>query len=872
MAVGEADLTAEDGRTHVVDARGAVGVQVGDHSQLHLHLTTRTPPWWTRSGYIEQVRDIAPDGGLPSGLRDRAGELAELATFCTGDEAYLWWKAEPWAGKSALLATFVLNPPPGAEVVAFFITARLAAQGDSAAFTDALLDQLSAIVGEQVPASLPPTARDAHRRALLRAAADQVVDQGRRLVLVVDGLDEDRGGRYGSGLASVASLLPKICHDNMRIVIASRPTPELPDDVPADHPLRRCRIRELSPSPHATELSRRATRELGELLHGDQAHRDVLGLITACGGGLTLPELEELTGLPLYQLDDLLGGVFGRTITGRSDGSGGSSHRLYLFTHETLRETAVKQFGSALDGYREQLFAWAGRYQRQGWPAETPQYLLRGYARMLQARHDVDRLAELATDPDRHDRMLDLTGGDAAALTEIRNCQSLILDLGQPDLYTLACLSRYRNHLEIRNNNIPTTLPAVWAILGQLTRAEALARGFTDPYQRTRALARLARAVAAAGEHDRARTLTTEAERISRSVTDPDQRTWALTGLAQAMATVGEYHRAEQIARDITEPDLRAWALAGLAKAMAAAGEYDRAESLTTDAERIGRGITSPYRLARALAGLAQAIAAGEQSRARTLTTEAERIGRGITDPHQQARVLADVAEAVAAAGEYDRAERIARAVTDPYRQARALAGLAQALAVAGEHDRARTLTTDAERIARDLTDPYRQARALADVAQAIAATGEHGQAERLARAITDLDLQARALADVAQALAAAGEHDRARTLTAQAGRMIQRITSPYQQARAQGRLAGAVAAVGEHDHAVQIARDITNPAHQAQTMTDLADVIGLPGAGPLLGEAFAIGSWLGPLPVLAKLYPALMVRIADSAQVGNNS
>jgi hypothetical protein len=260
-------------------------------------------PWWTRSGYIEQVRDIAPGGGTPGSLKDRDGELAELSAFCAGDDTYLWWKAEPWAGKSALLATFVLNPPPDVEVVAFFITARLSDQSDSSALTDALIDQLGAIVGESAPVSLSPAARDAHRRALLRAASEQVGAEGRRLVLVIDGLDEDRGGQPGSGLPSVASLLPKVCGDHLRIVVAGRPDRPLPGDVPADHPLRTSgRVQRLTPSPYAAEIADRAGRELSELLHSDEAApRDVLGLITASGGGLTRTELEELTGLAPYQ-------------------------------------------------------------------------------------------------------------------------------------------------------------------------------------------------------------------------------------------------------------------------------------------------------------------------------------------------------------------------------------------------------------------------------------------------------------------------------------------------------------------------------------------------------------------------------------------
>jgi hypothetical protein len=63
--------------------------------------------WWRSPGYLDRVRDLVPAGGL----RKREEELSELAAFCRGNDGYVWWQAGPWAGKSALMATFVLDPP-----------------------------------------------------------------------------------------------------------------------------------------------------------------------------------------------------------------------------------------------------------------------------------------------------------------------------------------------------------------------------------------------------------------------------------------------------------------------------------------------------------------------------------------------------------------------------------------------------------------------------------------------------------------------------------------------------------------------------------------------------------------------------------------
>jgi hypothetical protein len=158
-----------------------------------------------QSAYLEQVRDFAPDA-----LVGRDAELAEWAEFCAGPKTYAWWQAEPWAGKSALASWFVTHPPAGADIVSFFITGRLAGQADSAAFLDAMIEQLNALS----PASgrSPPVAgaQVGVWLALLAGAAAQAEEWKRRLVVVVDGLDEDEAGASPlRGQPSIASLLPR---------------------------------------------------------------------------------------------------------------------------------------------------------------------------------------------------------------------------------------------------------------------------------------------------------------------------------------------------------------------------------------------------------------------------------------------------------------------------------------------------------------------------------------------------------------------------------------------------------------------------------------------------------------------------------------
>jgi len=175
------------------------------------------------------------------------------------------------------MSWLVLHPPPGTWVISFFVTAARASQADSTAFTANLLDQLGAVTGDQVDPAAPLGVQDGWRRKLLEKAAAQAAKAGRRLLLVVDGLDEDCGSKPGSGLSSIAACLPKHPPDGLRVIVSSRPDPPLPDDVDPGHPLHRCRIRQLDVSPHATEVMRLAQRELDEILAADKNRHDSLG-------------------------------------------------------------------------------------------------------------------------------------------------------------------------------------------------------------------------------------------------------------------------------------------------------------------------------------------------------------------------------------------------------------------------------------------------------------------------------------------------------------------------------------------------------------------------------------------------------------------
>ncbi|NUT53155.1 MAG: hypothetical protein HOV94_38600 [Saccharothrix sp.] len=398
----------------------------------------RTSP--VRFRYSHQVQHIAPRM-----LADRDRELAELAAFATTDDepGYLWLRAGPWSGKTALLSWFALHPPARVRVLSFFVTARFAGHSDRSAFVDTVLEQLLALLGQPIPQFLVETNRERYLLGLLEEAAQFYRSRGEHLVLLVDGLDEDRGMHAGTDAHSIAALLPTHPPRGLRIIVADRSNTVLPADVPDDHSLRIPGIvRQLGTSAHARVLRADMERDLMSLLGAAESH-DLLGLITAAGGGgLTASDLAELTDTTVWTVQNLL--------TARSFAEhNGDGAPVYWLAHQDLYEAALQTLGpTQLAEYRDILRGWAARYRTRGWPEDTPDYLLTSYPRMLHWSADAARLVDCVTDVARHDRMQQRFGDDTAAVEELDAASEAVAAWG--DVVLVKRLAARRRALQWR--------------------------------------------------------------------------------------------------------------------------------------------------------------------------------------------------------------------------------------------------------------------------------------------------------------------------------------------------------------------------------------------------------------------------------------
>ncbi|SHN46301.1 toll/interleukin-1 receptor domain-containing protein [Cryptosporangium aurantiacum] len=795
-----------------------------------------------RSAYLAQVGQIAPPI-----LLGREAELAAMAAFCTdaASRPYLWWRAEAWAGKSALMSTFALNPPPGVRVVSFFITSRYPGNSDRAAFVEAVNEQLAEVAGELLPSNQTPAARERSFAWLLGRAVERCTRDGQQLVLLVDGLDEDRGLAGGPDDRSVAALLPKNPPAPLRVVVAGRPNPPIPEDVPPGHPLHDPAIvRTLHPSERAETLRASMRSDLHRLWAGNTIEQDLLGFMTAAGGGLSGPDLAALCASPHpalagvdasdvteWDIERRLSTVAGRSFSRRaSRWRPDEGPAVYLLGHEEIHTEATRYYGPRrLAGYRERLHVWAETYRDRGWPPETPEYLVRGYFQLLLTTGELTRAVECALDQARHDLLLSLSGGDAAALAEITGAQDALLAQERPELEFLARLAIERANIDDRNTRMPALLPAVWAMLGSVDRGLQIARSMTDRGQQAGALVALTGVVARAGDHR-------YAERIARTISSPGSQAHALVAVAES---VGTGHRglalrltaeAEAVARTDYNPFFRARALAALASTRAGLGNHEDATCLAAEAEKIARSDTRPdskSRLLTACAGVAGCL--GDRAHALRLAEETERIARSITRVYAEIHGLTSIATVLSDLGERGYASRLIAdaerlALTDPTlnRRAQALKAVIVALAAMGDEARAKRLAVEAERCARK-ADQHRQPRELAAAASAFAFVGDTTRAERIALSISAPGWKAGALAELARTAVRRGHTTHAMDLAIAAERSARAISLADVHARNLEVLAGAIACTGDHRFAETIARSITDPNSRAVALAAVA-------------------------------------------------
>ena len=405
-----------------------------------------------RDAHLWQARTILDniEGGA---LLERGRELAEMARFCADPHArYLVWHADEWSGKSALLATFVAEPPGGVDIVAFFVSRNDADARTADRYLASLTAQLQAYqdsTGE--PASLAaPGAAVGRYRDLLTRAAQVAADDGRRLVLVVDALDEDHAFTAHSDAAtSIAALLPANV-PGLHVIVTTRPYEHVLTATRAHHPFRATTPTRLDASQHAADIRDEAASQVRAAATGaDSVARSILAFLLAAGAAaLTPAELADMMSRPdggdpvtTAAVRTRLHTVLHRTVRRRIRITGdlepeaaARGAERYEWAHDTLPAIVTHHLGAALiDDHARTLHLWAETDRARGWTDATPGYLETGYPALLADTGRAATLAEYALDRARHEWLLDRRGGNDQALNEITQAAQLLTDTAPRD-------------------------------------------------------------------------------------------------------------------------------------------------------------------------------------------------------------------------------------------------------------------------------------------------------------------------------------------------------------------------------------------------------------------------------------------------------
>lgn len=379
------------------------------------------PSYWRRP-YLREVQDLLQYYSERFVGREDQMMHAVNRTL-DNDSGYTLVEGPSGSGKSAFTAQLLgrLTALPDRirpVVVAFFVRADSSddtARAFLSAVNSQFLDELSLQGG--VPSDFE-TLRVQFSN-LWFGALDQC-EEVRPLVLLVDGLDE-----MANEEVSIAGCLPRTFVPGAHVIVTSRPSPDPRRVVSTAHPLRRASpldlpplrrrdietlleavhgfrgdipalaarvdsatggvplyvrfaCEELSPDQLAEPLSREVTTEGVRTFIERQIQRlertltdvgwQILGLLLAAPGPMTIDEVSDAIGIPSWATRNALRPLDRFLLYGNG----------MQVSPPHFRGSFVEHLGvGAIRDAETVLLKWSETYERAGWPATTPIFIMR---------------------------------------------------------------------------------------------------------------------------------------------------------------------------------------------------------------------------------------------------------------------------------------------------------------------------------------------------------------------------------------------------------------------------------------------------------------------------------------------------------------
>mgnify|MGYP000859265184 CR=1 FL=1 len=776
--------------------------------------------------HIEMLLELAPDR-----LEDRESEMADLEAFVHSSDGVFWYamEADMVSGKTAVMASFALNPPDDVHMVSFFIR-RIGDEGnDRGSFVFVMGAQFANILGHEYTEPVRDPAQRTEFRQLLRRAATacRSATVPRPLVLLIDGIDEDSyfENPDGADAKSILSLLPRHLPEGVKIITASRPNPRLPEDVLCD---ANRRIVSLKPSPIAEKSINR--KDMKTFFKSDVAV-DIGAFLAACGGVLTVKDLSKLLPVRGHQrtrtwdVREYVDRSPGRILTPVDVGFGGQEVLAYRLGHDVVTRAVIREldpdsFGEGdepederwwapirektLAPYRAIIRDWVKKCANGGWGDSTPSYVLSGacFDLMFNDKRDDGSSVRVVLDRGRYNEMRRRSGRRSNVLRMIdRECFT-ILDMNRGELPEDATTSIFEiaesRKLLVQASTYIPGLPKLYVSHLNITPEAAMdmIMAVDDPKDRLSALGETMKAAIESG-HGCA-FLTLLPTMFSSLVIYRDLRNEILHLLVDIIVSIGDAankskfgsNESEDPENQINEVIVLVEMIESLLRSLSS---FEKIDNLDNDARTIA-----------------------------SLLVVAEDIAERIEEPWERAKALAEVACTLARTGQTDIVLDIAGHTEDPGLRAKVLAEVACTLARADQIDIVLNVIEkiDNLRIGARLTLDCECVEALLKVAGALANTGQTDVTIKISERIDNFEKYAEILAGVAGALVWEGQTDRAVDIAEQ-------IKHPRFRAEALAGVAGALAQTGQTDMARRVAENVVNVAGRIGRPDEHAAVLG---------------------------------------------
>jgi len=235
-------------------------------------------------------------GFEPPELISRETELQSLSDFCKNESGYLMINGKAFSGKTALLSWFFTNPPSDIVTIGFFVRKDIDSFSDKDSFEKSLTAQLEMYIGQTCITDQSGNTYTKPIYELLREAAIVAKSNDKRLVLIIDSLDEDQSQKRGK--PPIIELLPKVEIPNLIVILSSRPHPDIQKHLSwgYNHPIQKSAILNLEQLAFIKNLKKQAFNELKRLKDDVPLGIQIISLIAVSRGALSASDFSKLTG------------------------------------------------------------------------------------------------------------------------------------------------------------------------------------------------------------------------------------------------------------------------------------------------------------------------------------------------------------------------------------------------------------------------------------------------------------------------------------------------------------------------------------------------------------------------------------------------